>query len=155
MPFIQHLTVYGVLFFALTVCGFSDLTQSPSSKVAMNEHPALLYNKKDVAELKNLHKKKGLRAQLAQRIVDEATLMASLPLPEKVMEGMRLLSISRMAVKRVLFTSLAYLITEEPIHLETARKTMLAVARFDDWNPSHFLDVAEMTAAVAIGYDTG
>ena len=30
---------------------------------------------------------------------------------------------------------------------------MLAVAGFTDWNPSHFLDVAEMTFALAIGYD--
>ena len=33
------------------------------------------------------------------------------------------------------------------------RDEMLAAAGFDDWNPSHFLDVAEMTAAMAIGYD--
>ena len=30
---------------------------------------------------------------------------------------------------------------------------MLAAAAFTDWNPSHFLDVAEMTAALAIGVD--
>ena len=30
---------------------------------------------------------------------------------------------------------------------------MLTAARFEDWNPSHFLDVAEMTFALAIGYD--
>ena len=30
---------------------------------------------------------------------------------------------------------------------------MLAVSAFPDWNPSHFLDVAEMTMGVAIGYD--
>jgi hypothetical protein len=30
---------------------------------------------------------------------------------------------------------------------------LLAVSAFSDWNPSHFLDVAEMTLGVAIGYD--
>lgn len=30
---------------------------------------------------------------------------------------------------------------------------MLAVAAFPDWNPSHSLDVGEMTAALALGYD--
>ena len=30
---------------------------------------------------------------------------------------------------------------------------MLAAAEFSDWNPSHFLDVGEMTLALAIGYD--
>ncbi|HNX55828.1 MAG TPA: heparinase II/III family protein, partial [Prolixibacteraceae bacterium] len=28
-----------------------------------------------------------------------------------------------------------------------------AISNFSDWNPSHFLDVAEMTMAVSIGYD--
>ena len=30
---------------------------------------------------------------------------------------------------------------------------MLVAAKFKDWNPSHFLDTAEMTTALAIGYD--
>ena len=34
-----------------------------------------------------------------------------------------------------------------------AQKEMIAAAAFDDWNPSHFLDVAEMTTALAFGYD--
>lgn len=36
---------------------------------------------------------------------------------------------------------------------ERAEQEMLAAAAFPDWNPSHFLDVGEMTAALAIGYD--
>src|SRR5574337_466015 len=32
-------------------------------------------------------------------------------------------------------------------------ESSLAVSAFPDWNPSHFLDVAEMSHAVAIGYD--
>lgn len=45
--------------------------------------------------------------------------------------------------------------TEQPQkkYLDRAEKEMLAIAAFSDWNPSHFLDVAEMTMAVAIGYD--
>lgn len=30
---------------------------------------------------------------------------------------------------------------------------MLQLSSFTDWNPTHFLDVAEMTLAVSIGYD--
>jgi hypothetical protein len=30
---------------------------------------------------------------------------------------------------------------------------LLTISAFSDWNPTHFLDVAEMTMAVAIGYD--
>ena len=34
-----------------------------------------------------------------------------------------------------------------------AEQEMLAAAAFTDWNPSHFLDVGEMTTALALGYD--
>lgn len=30
---------------------------------------------------------------------------------------------------------------------------MLYMAGYDNWNPEHFLDVAEMTMALSIGYD--
>jgi len=30
---------------------------------------------------------------------------------------------------------------------------MLAAAQFPDWFPKHFLDTAEMTAALGVGYD--
>jgi hypothetical protein len=43
--------------------------------------------------------------------------------------------------------------TGEAKYFDRAEKEMLAVAAFTDWNPSHFLDVAEMTMAVSIGYD--
>jgi hypothetical protein len=37
--------------------------------------------------------------------------------------------------------------------VEHAEKHMVKAAGFRDWNPTHFLDVAEMTMAMAIGYD--
>ena len=43
--------------------------------------------------------------------------------------------------------------TREEKYLKRAEKELLAVSAFSDWNPSHFLDVAEMTMAAAIGYD--
>ena len=36
---------------------------------------------------------------------------------------------------------------------DRAIKEMLTAARFPDWNPSHFLDTAEMSHALGIGYD--
>jgi hypothetical protein len=43
--------------------------------------------------------------------------------------------------------------TGEEKYFLRAEKELLAISKFSDWNPSHFLDVAEMTMAVAIGYD--
>jgi len=43
--------------------------------------------------------------------------------------------------------------THENKYLQKAKTELLTISNFSDWNPSHFLDVAEMTMASAIGYD--
>lgn len=86
-------------------------------------------------------------------ILDESDrLVKQLPV-ERVMTGRRLLAVSREALRRIFFLSYAWRLTGRDQYLKTAEKELLAVASFSDWNPSHFLDVAEMTMAVAIGYD--
>lgn len=56
-------------------------------------------------------------------------------------------------LKRVFYLSYAYRMTSEEKYLRRAEKEMLAAASFTDWNPSHFLDVSEMSMGLAIGYD--
>ncbi|MFM2091657.1 MAG: hypothetical protein RLZZ127_2146 [Planctomycetota bacterium] len=115
--------------------------------------PELLLRPAEAAALRGLDRDPSLRGRLAARIVAEAAAMADHPLPERRMEGRRLLGTSRLVQRRVLTTAMAWLITGERRHADTARRTMLAAAAFRDWNPDHFLDVAEMTAALALGVD--
>src|SRR5207302_2712529 len=68
-------------------------------------------------------------------------------------QGKRLLAVSRTAFKRVLLWSFDFRLTGDEKFARRAEQEMLAAAAFSDWNPSHFLDTAEMTAALAIGYD--
>ncbi|MCR9246788.1 MAG: heparinase II/III-family protein [bacterium] len=67
--------------------------------------------------------------------------------------GKRLLGVSRTCLKRVTYLTFAHWLTGNPRYAARAQREMLAAAAFEDWNPSHFLDVGEMTAALAIGYD--
>src|SRR5690606_18840922 len=67
--------------------------------------------------------------------------------------GRRLLSVSREALLRITRLSMLYRLTDDARYRDRARDEMLAVCAFDDWNPSHYLDTAEMAMAVAIGYD--
>ena len=46
--------------------------------------------------------------------------------------------------------AVAYHLTHDVRHLDRCRKEMLAAARFTDWHPEHFLDVAEMTFGLAV-----
>jgi hypothetical protein len=56
-------------------------------------------------------------------------------------------------VRRLVTLSMAFHLSGRQAYADRAAQEMLAIAAFSDWNPSHFLDVAEMTFAMAIGYD--
>jgi len=85
--------------------------------------------------------------------VNECDRMLSSPVVERQLEGRRLLGVSREALRRIFYLSYAYRMSGQDKYFQKAEKEMLAIAAFSDWNPSHFLDVAEMTMAMAIGYD--
>jgi hypothetical protein len=65
----------------------------------------------------------------------------------------RLLGTSRSTLQRVLNLGTAYKLTGDEQYAHRLGLELDAAADFPDWNPSHFLDTAEMTAAFAVGYD--
>lgn len=91
--------------------------------------------------------------KLQAAIFAEANRQLSSQPVERVLIGRRLLDKSRTALSRVLHWGMAWRLSGEKQYADRARAELLAVADFTDWNPSHFLDVAEMTLAVGIGYD--
>ena len=88
--------------------------------------------------------------KMVQRTADE-TLAE--PVVKRELIGRRLLDKSRTALQRTMSLGMAYRMTGDRRYADRAIQEMLGVASFADWNPSHFLDVAEMTAAMAIGLD--
>jgi len=124
---------------------------SPDTKVP--NHPRIMLLKGEEQGIqKNISSDKNW-AKLHQTILDECDkLMTEEPL-KRIQIGRRLLDKSREALRRIFYLSYAYRITNNPKYLQRAEKELLTVAQFSDWNPSHFLDVGEMTMAVAIGYD--
>ncbi len=67
--------------------------------------------------------------------------------------GKRLLSVSREAIARVSTLALLYRMENDLKYLERLEAEVNNVCDFTDWNPSHFLDVAEMAFAVSLGLD--
>lgn len=82
----------------------------------------------------------------AQTILDK-------PLLERKKVGRRLLSVSREMLYRMNVLGMVYRIDRSPAILERINEELQAVCAFTDWNPSHYLDVAEMSMAVALGVD--
>ena len=88
-----------------------------------------------------------------QDILKESDRMLTLPLLQRILIGRRLLDKSRECIHRIFFLSYSYRMTHNAKYLKKAEEELLNISSFPDWNPSHFLDVAEMTMGVSIGYD--
>ena len=120
---------------------------------AQPNHPRIFFNAKSEVEIQHRLESNPLLKQAKDFHLSVAdSLLNHEPLPRK-MDGRRLLLVCRVYLERILFLALAYRLTGDRRYLAKSEKEMLAAAAFSDWNPSHFLDVAEMTAALAIGYD--
>lgn len=117
------------------------------------QHPRLFLSKSEEKKLKKNIKKDELWNKLHTEIIREADRMIPLSVTERNVIGIRLLDTSRENLRRIFYLSYAYRMTNEKKYLRRAEAEMLSAASMTDWNPSHFLDVAEMTFALAIGYD--
>ena len=67
--------------------------------------------------------------------------------------NMRLLTVCRVAAMRIFSAAYAYRFTGEERFLRHAEWDINTVCDFKSWNPTHFLDVGEMSTGVALGYD--
>lgn len=88
-----------------------------------------------------------------QYLYKNAEALINLPVLERKMEGRRLLTVSREAVKRIGTLSIVYALSNEERFLTRVNDELIAVCNFSDWNPKHFLDVGEMAYGVSIGLD--
>src|SRR4051812_7334285 len=117
------------------------------------EHPRLLASSSDFTRLAALVKDDPFAARLYDALRREADSIRKQPPVVHVLIGPRLLDQSRRALGRIYTLALVYKISGDRAYLDRAVQELRAAAAFADWNPSHFLDVAEMTHAFAIGYD--
>jgi hypothetical protein len=75
------------------------------------------------------------------------------PLLTRNMIGRRLLATSREMLYRMNILGMVYRMEKNPAILKRIDEEVKAVCNFSDWNPSHFLDVAEMSLAIALAVD--
>jgi len=116
-------------------------------------HPRILMLKGEESAVRETLASEYIWRSAGTFILTECDKVLTKPPVERVLIGRRLLDKSNEALRRIFFLSYAWRMTSDSKYLERAEQEMLAVSGFSDWNPSHFLDVAEMTMAVAIGYD--
>ena len=115
--------------------------------------PRLVLN----AELEKLVKSKLKTDPVVQNMYKAIQLntekILNKPFLERKLEGRRLLGVSREMLYRINMLGMVYRMEKDPVILKRINDEVVAVCNFSDWNPSHYLDVAEMSMAVAFALD--
>lgn len=88
-----------------------------------------------------------------QNLQNDANEIVSKPLLKRELEGFRLLFVSREMVRRMGVLGMLYRLDKKPEILARINDEVKAVCAFKDWNPQHFLDIAEMSFGLSLAID--
>lgn len=143
------------LLFSFTLTGQSFPVRQPRKELL--QHPRLLFSKQEEQRIRDLFGTEPLLDSLYVGLMKEAERLLLVPPQEdprrEIKNTKDILPISREQVYRMVNLALAYRLSGDRRFAEKAEKELVHVCNFPDWDPIHYLDVAEMTTAVAIGYD--
>jgi hypothetical protein len=145
--FIYLIVLTGILL----TCTVNAQFVSTANK--MPPHPRLLWLSGEEEKLSAQINTDAAWQKIHQAIISECDGIINKPQLTYTKIGRRLLNVSREALKRMFYLSYAYRMTHDEKYKNKAEKELVAVCSFEDWNPTHYLDIGEMTMAVAIGYD--
>ena len=138
---------------------FKGLTEDISVEAVGNNHPRLYFSVKDFRRLRRTtlgHCGNRYVRNISAGIIKAADSLAmhgDYPY-RKDASGRRILENCSRPVLRSLFqTAYAYKITGEKKYLDRSISLLETVCAYPDWNPRHYLDVAELALGVALAYD--
>lgn len=145
-----------IILYFMMVIGTIQAREAKMTERIPENHPRILLTDARVTELNGLLKTdKNLQTLVANlRIVGES--ICNQPPVTRVLKGkkrFRLLDTSRKVLSRVLVLGTLHRLYPEEKWGKRLTAELKAVCAFEDWHPEHYLDTAEMSAAVAIGYD--
>lgn len=153
-------TWFGVLLLMLSSClaataqPAGEASAGPiTATTAVPGHPRLLLLKGEEAAVQKTLAADATWGKIHAALLAECDRLLNAPVQQRVLIGKRLLDVSRECLRREFYLAYAWRLTRQEKYRARAEQELLAVAAFSDWNPSHFLDVAEMTTGMALGYD--
>lgn len=160
----KFLHIFLLAFFFLTMTpsyGSEKKMKSldnPISKAYLGKNlrknlPRLVLNETFGNELKNKVKTDPVTRNMFEAIKLNAEGIRGKKFLKREKIGRRLLHVSREMLYRVNMLGMVYFIEKDPKILKRLNDEVVAVCKFSDWNPSHFLDTAEMSLALALPLD--
>jgi len=119
------------------------------------KHPRLLFTDDDLPAIRRAIKSDAFAKQQYQELLARGEALLEVP-PDKYQIGgpeHTLLTVARDLEDRIITLAALYRISGDRRFATRATQEMLSAASFPNWFPSHFLDTAETTTALGIGYD--
>ena len=117
-------------------------------------HPRVLLDKSGFDRIRENYKSNEYVKEWGDVVIKQADVILDDPMPEHVLpDDKRLLNTSNKVSDRMIKLGMAYQLTGDKKYVDCAYKNLYAAGSFPDWNPSHYLDVGEMSYGFAIGYD--
>jgi hypothetical protein len=144
-----------VLFISVNQTQAQEVVTSPNAGVfdSIASHPRLVLTDDRIDELRNQIEADPFSRRFFEHLVSWADSLIEVPPLKRELTGRRMLRISGNLLEQVTVLGVTGKILDEDIYIKSAIQQLKTVAAFEDWNPDHFLDTAEMTAGVALGYD--
>ncbi len=166
--FLRMGLIYALFLLGLPASGFSQTTQNYGDKIKKLQNPIteqyirtklrkstprLILTPEIERVLKfKLMTDPVVKNYYAAMKINAGEILESPVLTRNVI-GRRLLGTSRSMLHRMTVLSMVYRTDRDPAILKRINEELTAVCNFSDWHPSHFLDVAEMSLAVALAVD--
>lgn len=138
-------------FFALFSI-ISSLSAQNLDFEAPAPHPRLIISRGDLTAMSELRATSASARQAHDRLIAQAEQIISAAVVEPTVSGDRLVQGGEL-LGRLFCLSYAYLSTEDMRYSQRAEREMLAVSGWEDWNPTSVSDIAQITMALAVGYD--
>lgn len=119
----------------------------------VKNHPRLILTDEHQQIINNRIKEDSLTAVIHKLILKKANRYSLERFNEVEKSGKRILQSVHDISKRIITLSYAWRFTNDERFISAATDDLEKLCDLPDWNPEHFLDAAEITLAVSIGYD--
>lgn len=143
-----------VALFAIVGCNKQTLSEGPEYVTeTFDSHPYLLLGKGGEANIKALINSNAKMMALHRKVLTQANAALKTGPTQYVLSGGHLLYTSREALQKIYSLSYGWRMTGRKEYLDAVEAELTSVCNFPQWDMASYLGTAEMSMAVAIGYD--
>jgi len=159
MKFIKSiLLIFSICCLIMPIVVFGQKLENPITSTYLKKNlskksPRLILTPSIEKQIKKKLKSDPYVQSYYQNLKNKSIEISNKPLLKRELEGFRLLFVSREFLERMGALCMVYRIDKNPQILKRIDDEIKAICAFEDWNPQHFLDIAEMSLGLSLAVD--